>query len=155
VLVVNCMVFHSCVLWLMMTCRGSLCTDQAAGCNANAGAPLEPRPARSCMLGLRPRLKSRPSLLELIQNKNIDYISVSDQRVVPILTAAVEPTSVPLPRSPLIAPQQEIPGQPPPPPPPPRITLNGDSYKGDAIEQAAKMPPVSLAERTMQLAVSS
>jgi hypothetical protein len=106
------------------------------------------------MLGLRPRLKSRPSLLELIQKKNIDQISVSVERVVPILTAAVEPTSVPLPRSPLISPQQEIPSQPPPPPPP-RITLNGDSYKGEAIEQEAMMPPVSLAERTMQLGVLS
>jgi V-type H+-transporting ATPase subunit A len=92
----------------------------------------------NCMLGLRPRLKTRPSLLDLIQKKNIDEISASVERVV----ADVEAYRVPLPASPLISPQPEAPNQPPQLPLP-RITLQEDSEEEDRKEEAAKMPPVS------------
>jgi V-type H+-transporting ATPase subunit A len=85
------------------------------------------------MLGLRPRLKSRPSLLDLIQKKNIDQISASVKRAIPILKADVEPSHVPLPASPLIPPQR-------PQLPPPRITLHTGS---DTEEETAKMTSVS------------
>jgi hypothetical protein len=91
------------------------------------------------MLGLRPRLKTRPSLLDLIHKKNIDQISASVEKVVPVLHADVEPFRVPLPASPLISPQREHPPQLPPP----RITLQEDSEEEAAKEEAAKMPPVS------------
>jgi V-type H+-transporting ATPase subunit A len=86
------------------------------------------------MLGLRPRLKSRLSLLDLIQKKNIDQISASVERAVP---TDVEPQHVPLPASPLISPQ-EVASRPQLPPP--RITLHRGS---DTEEETAKMPPVS------------
>jgi V-type H+-transporting ATPase subunit A len=87
------------------------------------------------MLGLRPRLKTRPSLLDLIQKKNIDEISASVAHAVPVLEA----DRVPLPASPLISPQRELPQ-----PPPPRITLQEDSEEEDRKDRLAKMPPVSL-----------
>jgi hypothetical protein len=89
-----------------------------------------------CMLGLRPRLKSRPSLLDLIQKKNIDQISASVERIIP---TDVKPEHVPLPASPLISPQREVVSRPQVPPP--RITLHTGS---DAEEEITKMPPVSL-----------
>jgi hypothetical protein len=98
------------------------------------------------MLGLRPRLKSRPSLLDLIQKKNIDEISASVERVV----ADVEAYRVPLPASPPISPQREAPNQPTQLPPP-RITLQEDSEEEDRKAEAAKMPPVSFViDRPMQ-----
>jgi hypothetical protein len=88
------------------------------------------------MLGLRPRLTSRPSLLELIQKKNIDQISASVEKVVPVLEAAVQPFRVPLPASPLISPHRvEL--------PPPRITLQEDSDDDAKREDIVEMPPVS------------
>ncbi|KAL5117477.1 vacuolar protein sorting-associated protein 1 [Pleosporales sp. CAS-2024a] len=90
-----------------------------------------------CMLGLRPRLQSRPSLLDLIQKKNIDEISASVDKVVPVLEAAVEPFRVPLPASPQTSPQREQPAQLPPP----RITLQADSDEEELGREIAKMPP--------------
>jgi hypothetical protein len=88
-------------------------------------------------LGLRPRLRTRPSLYDLVQKKNIDQISISGAH-----TAAgqddVEPHRVPLPASPLIPPQGELPAQPPPP----HITLQEASDDEKEIA-APKMPPVS------------
>lgn len=86
------------------------------------------------MLGLRPRLKTRPSLLDLIQKKDIDQISASVAQAVPVLEA----DRVPLPSSPLLSPQRE-----PLQLPLPRITLQEDSEEEDRKEQLAKMPPVS------------
>lgn len=97
----------------------------------------------TCMLGLRPRLKTRPSLLDLIHSKNIDQISASVEKVVPALEAHVEPFRVPLPASPLISPQR----QDPPQLPPPRITLQEDSDEDAVREEAVKMPPVSFVDR--------
>jgi hypothetical protein len=88
------------------------------------------------MLGLRPRLTSRPSLLDLIHKKNIDQISASVEKVVPVLEAAVKPFAVPLPASPLIAPHREE-------LPPPRITLQEDSDDDAKSEELVEMPPVS------------
>lgn len=85
------------------------------------------------LVGLRPRLKTRPSLLDLIQKKDIDQISVSPPPV-------VEATRVPLPASPQPQAQREL-SQPPPP----RITLQEDSEEESRTEAAAKMPPVSFA----------
>jgi len=93
------------------------------------------------MLGLRPRLRTRPSLLDLIQKKNIDQISASVDRVVPVLETDVEPYRVPLPASPLISPQREKPPQLPPP----HITLHEDSEEENKEDTTAKMPPVSFA----------
>jgi hypothetical protein len=92
------------------------------------------------MLGLRPRLKTRPSLLDLIQKKNIDQLSASVDQIRPVLEADVEPSRVPLPASPLISPQQGDTQ-----PPPPRITLQEDSDEEERKKTAAKMPPVSSA----------
>ena len=91
------------------------------------------------MLGIRPRLKTRPSLLDLIQKKNIDALSASVDKVVPVLEANVEPFRVPLPASPLPSPQREQPPQLPRP----RITVQEDSEDEDRAEEVAKMPPVS------------
>jgi hypothetical protein len=91
------------------------------------------------MLGLRPRLTTRPSLLDLIQKKNIDQISASVDKVVPVLEAHIKPFRIPLPASPLISPHREVPSQLPPP----RITLQEDSDEELKQEQVAKMPPVS------------
>jgi hypothetical protein len=106
------------------------------------------------MLGLRPRLKTRPSLLDLVQKKNIDQISASIDRVVPFLEADVEPYRVPLPASPLISPQREVPTQPPQLPPP-RITLQEDSDEESRQEEVAKMPPVSFMNRRGQWGADS
>ncbi|KAF2269400.1 V-type ATPase [Lojkania enalia] len=64
------------------------------------------------MLGLQPRLKSRPSLLDLIRKKDIDQISQSSGRLTD-LEADERPKQIPLPSSPLITPQRE-PLRPPP-----------------------------------------
>lgn len=90
-------------------------------------------------LGLRPRLRTRPSLYDLVQKKNIDQISISGAH-----TAAnpddVEPHRVPLPASPLISPQGELPTQPPPP----HITLQ-EASDDENETPVDKMPPVSSA----------
>jgi len=103
------------------------------------------------MLGLRPRLRTRPSLLDLIQKKNIDQISASVDRVAPVLEANVEPYRVPLPASPLISPQREKPLQLPPP----RITLQEDSEEESKEEIAATMPPVSFVIEQSQWRMNS
>lgn len=54
------------------------------------------------MLGLRPRLKARPSFLDLVRRGSIDQIS---QRPV-LLEADTRPSQIPLPQSPVIAPQE-------------------------------------------------
>jgi hypothetical protein len=95
-----------------------------------------------CMLGLRPRLKTRPSLLDLIHKKDIDEISVSVDSVTAALEADFEPHRIPLPASPLISPHREVSSQPPQLPPP-RITLQEDSDDEPSEQEAAKMPPVS------------
>lgn len=90
----------------------SLSTDhfeRASFCNLQPLARLAiPQPASppslhhhlpqagSCMLGLRPRLKSRPSLLDLVRRESIDQIS---QR--PTLLETDLPLQVPLPSSPV------------------------------------------------------
>lgn len=92
-------------------------------------------------VGLRPRLKSRPSLYDLIQRKNIDQISISFDRI-PALE--VEPTRVPLPQSPQLSPQPELANQPPPP----RITLHEASDPDEEDTTPEKMPPVSNGRHT-------
>lgn len=92
------------------------------------------------MLGLRPRLKTRPSLLDLIQKNNIDHISASVDRVTAVLEADVEPRRVPLPASPLSSPQRDLPSEQLPPP---RITLQEDSEEDCRKKDIGKMPPVS------------
>jgi hypothetical protein len=107
-----------------------------------------------CMLGLRPRLQTRPSLLDLIHKKNIDEISASVEQAKSVLEADVTPHRIPLPASPLISPHRE-----PPQLPPPRITLQEDSDEEPREEEAAPMPvesakmaPVSFAGRRRAIA---
>jgi hypothetical protein len=89
-------------------------------------------------LGLRPRLKTRPSLFDLVQKKNIDEISTAHIAT----TDDVEPAAIPLPpesraSTPLISPQRELPSVAPPP----HIAL----HEATDEEQSPidKMPPVS------------
>lgn len=92
------------------------------------------------MLGLRPRLKSRPSLLDLVRRESIDQIS--QQR--PALLENDLPLDVPLPKSPI----KEIPSEEaseevaivisPPPYLPPETTPDPEGSK-DIVK---KMPPV-------------
>jgi hypothetical protein len=93
-------------------------------------------------LGLRPRLRSRPSLFDLVQKKNIDQISLSGDRT-PAPKDNLEPASFPLPESeptsPLISPLRELPSQPPPP----HITLH-EASDDEKATPANKMPPVSI-----------
>lgn len=97
-------------------------------------------------IGLRPRLKSRPSLLDLIQKTEAD--AQSSQSLEPAFPSAsaladkVEPSRIPLPPSPLISPQGELPSQPPPP----RITLHEASDTDEEELKKVKMPPVSILE---------
>ncbi|KAH6638803.1 ATP synthase alpha/beta family, nucleotide-binding domain-containing protein [Boeremia exigua] len=86
----------------------------------------------------RPRLTKRPSLLDLIQKKNISYISTfSSSRS--LFEDDVEPRNIPLPKSPLITPHREDVSEPPPPP----IALNSDSDSNQERVQTpvAKMGP--------------
>lgn len=86
----------------------------------------------------RPRLTKRPSLLDLIQKKNISYISTFSSQS-SLFEDDVEPRTVPLPRSPPITPHREDVSEPPPPP----IALNDDSNKERKEIPVAKMGPVS------------
>ncbi|ORY19185.1 vacuolar ATP synthase-like protein catalytic subunit A [Clohesyomyces aquaticus] len=79
------------------------------------------------MLGLRPRLRPRPSLLDLIRRQNIDEISTSPQRIT-TLEADARPIRIPLPSSPQITPRIEIVAPPP-------YTLQ------DEPKEAAEMAP--------------
>ncbi|KAH7135018.1 vacuolar ATP synthase-like protein catalytic subunit A [Dendryphion nanum] len=85
------------------------------------------------MLGLRPRLKPRPSLLDLVRKNNIDEISQSPSRTAP-LEATDAPTLVPLPASPAIAPRIEVVGPPP-------YSLTEERKEEDPVDKRAKMPP--------------
>jgi V-type H+-transporting ATPase subunit A len=86
----------------------------------------------------RPRLNKRPSLLDLIQKKNISYISsFSSSRS--LFEDDVEPRTVPLPRSPPITPQREDVSESPLPP----IALNEDRNQEHKELPAANMGPVS------------
>ena len=96
------------------------------------------QPSPTLMLN-RPRLTKRPSLLDLIQKKNISYISTFSSSS-SLFEDAVEPRNVPLPRSPPITPQREDVSEPPPPPP---IALTDDSSKEHKETRVAKMGPVS------------
>jgi V-type H+-transporting ATPase subunit A len=58
------------------------------------------------MLGLRPRLRARPSLLDLVRRNNIDQISQSPRRL-SSLEADDRPKLIPLPASPQISPKRE------------------------------------------------
>ncbi|KAF2203789.1 V-type ATPase [Delitschia confertaspora ATCC 74209] len=64
------------------------------------------------MLGLRPRLKSRHSLLDLVRQKNIEALSQSPSRLSNLATTL--PAEVPLPASPRLTPRTEL-GPPPTP----------------------------------------
>ena len=90
------------------------------------------------MLGLRPRLKPRPSLLDLIRKKNIDELSLS-----PTSTAPLEPTDapslVPLPVSPAVVPRVEVVGPPP-------YLLQEERKQEPVAEEEGKMAPVSCDE---------
>jgi hypothetical protein len=59
------------------------------------------------MLGLRPRLRARPSFLDLIRRNNIDHISQSPRRL-SSLDQADRAKLIPLPASPLISPKREV-----------------------------------------------
>lgn len=94
-------------------------------------------PSSTLMLN-RPRLTKRPSLLDLIQKKNITYISsFSSSRS--LFEHDVEPHTVPLPSSPPITPHREDVCESPPPP----IVLNERSNEESKERPAAKMGPVS------------
>ncbi|KAF3009484.1 H(+)-transporting V1 sector ATPase subunit A [Curvularia kusanoi] len=84
----------------------------------------------------RPRLTKRPSLLDLIQKKNITYIS-SFSSSSSLFEDDVEPRTVPLPRSPPTTPQREDVSESPPPP----IALNGSSSTERKEIPVAKMGP--------------
>lgn len=88
------------------------------------------------MLGLRPRLKSRPSLLDLVRSKNIDQISQSPSRITP-LEADERPKLIPLPSSPLITPLREAIASPPP------YELKEEIGEEEETSTETKMPPVS------------
>ncbi|CAA9962968.1 H(+)-transporting V1 sector ATPase subunit A [Pyrenophora teres f. teres] len=84
-------------------------------------------------LGLRPRLRTRPSLYDLVQKKNIDQISISGAHIA-TGKDEVEPHRVPLPASPLLPPQAELPPQEPP-----HITLQ-EASDDEVDTPTAKMP---------------
>ena len=88
------------------------------------------------MLGLRPRLKPRPSLLDLIRKNNIDELSQSPSHSAP-LEPADAPTLVPLPASPAVVPRVEVTG------PPPYSLQEGSEEVPVVEEEEAKMAPVS------------
>ena len=59
------------------------------------------------MLGLRPRLRARASLLDLVRRPNIEQISQSPRRLTS-LEHDDRPKLIPLPASPQITPQREV-----------------------------------------------
>ena len=99
-------------------------------------------------LGLRPRLRTRPSLYDLVQKKNIDQISISGAHIA-TGKDEVEPHQVPLPVSPLLPPQGEL-----PPHAPPHITLQ-EASDDESDTSTAKMPPVSSISRAASLAAAN
>jgi V-type (H+)-ATPase V1 A subunit len=91
------------------------------------------------MLGLRPRLRSRPSLLDLVRKSNIDHLSQSPQRI-DRLEADDRPKHIPLPSSPLITPQREL--QSPTSPPPPYSAVDTSRSRSSSLrEKKVKMAP--------------
>jgi hypothetical protein len=85
------------------------------------------------MLGLRPHLKARPSFLDLVRRGSIDQIS---QRPT-FLEADARPSQIPLPQSPVLAPQEpKIVVSPP-------NTLAEKPQRKVEGKQASKMAPVS------------
>ena len=92
------------------------------------------------MLGLRPGLKARPSLLDLIRKPDIDQISTSADSS-PTLDTDVDPQRVPLPASPALTPQRKDSNQLPPSTL--RIKLHEASDDEEQDTRAAKMPAVS------------
>lgn len=97
-------------------------------------------PSPTLMLN-RPRLTKRPSLLDLIQKKNVSYISTFASSS-SLFEDDVEPRNVPLPRSPPITPQREDVSEPPPP-----FALNDDSNRERKETPIANMGPVSFTRR--------
>ncbi|KAF2871165.1 hypothetical protein BDV95DRAFT_573414 [Massariosphaeria phaeospora] len=83
------------------------------------------------MLGLRPRLKARPSLLDLVRKKNIDEISQEPARLSP-LQADHRPLRIPLPSSPSVTPQLEVTSPPP-------YSVKEDTER--ELKKTAKMAP--------------
>ncbi|KAF1962585.1 hypothetical protein CC80DRAFT_163449 [Byssothecium circinans] len=90
------------------------------------------------MLGLRPRLKSRPSLLDLVRRNSIDQIS---QRPA-LLKTDEHPLRIPLPQSPVLAPSVVV---SPPPFAPEEESIEEEGLSADdkeeELEVVAKMPP--------------
>lgn len=88
------------------------------------------------MLGLRPRLKARPSFLDLVRRGSIDQIS---QRPA-LLEADARPLQIPLPQSPVLTPRE-----------PAIVVTPLEEEKGSSIaekkvvEETDKMGPVSFA----------
>ena len=82
---------------------GVICTSLASP----AHPPRDLHHHGYCMLGLRPRLKARPSLLDLVRRKNIEEISQAPSRFTP-LEADPRPLQTPLPQSPVVSPQSEV-----------------------------------------------
>lgn len=76
-------------------------------------------------LGLRPRLKARPSLLDLVTRKDIDRLSARPLSLeIDGIDAELSPTRVPLPKSPRISPERgnsevEV----------PRIVIESEEYR--------------------------
>lgn len=92
------------------------------------------------MLGLRPRLRARPSLLDLVRRSNAEHVSTSPARIPP-LEADDRPLQIPLPKSPLLSPQ-EVESVPHPP----RYLPPHEESKIEKKErQESKMAPVSCA----------
>ena len=87
------------------------------------------------MLGLRPRLKARPSFLDLVRRGSIDQISQRPAH----LEADARPLLLPLPQSPVLAPQE------------PAIVVSPspqnreDQSREIEVKEDAKMGPVSCA----------
>jgi len=93
------------------------------------------------MLGLRPRLKTRPSLLDLIQKKDIDHISAAvEQATHNLATHDYDPALVPLPSSPVISPLADQLAPPPHTAVAPTIVVHRDSESDDDT-QSDTMPP--------------
>jgi V-type H+-transporting ATPase subunit A len=84
------------------------------------------------MLGLRPRLKARPSFLDLVRQKHIDQISQSS------LDADDRPKQIPLPQSPLAAALRVRAESSPPP------YILEEETPNQGEQKQVKMAPVSL-----------
>lgn len=80
------------------------------------------------MLGLRPSLKNRPSLLDIVRIKNIESLSQSPARLSQL--AELHPAEVPLPASPRLTPQREL-------------AVNLPESKPQPAKETPKMAPVS------------